>query len=129
MGVGVGAGVGVGVGAGVGVGVGGGITAETALNRLRRPPDTHLPARAGMESVVFIRTCLIWAPVRVLQDAAYTRAAAPATWGVAMLVPLMVLYEPRATGQVLRMLDPGAPMSTVVLKRQWQEGLRAWELR
>lgn len=100
-----------------------GATAESALNRLRRPPETVLPFRLGRRSTVAMRTAFTCMPLKRLPDRPCTIAAAPATWGVAMLVPLMLLYpipllvgvKPR--GQVLTMADPGAPRSTLFLKK------------
>ena len=80
------------------------------LFRFSRPPVTVLPAREAIGSTdpsSFWITC--WA-VAVGFLSQYT-ASAPATCGVAMLVPLNELYV--LFRVVLRMDTPGAPRSTV----------------
>ena len=60
-----------------------------ALPTFSRPSVTHLPVRAAMVSTEFIIAHFTCDPV-ALGFAACRRAAAPATWGVAMDVPLNV---------------------------------------
>lgn len=67
--------------------------AAKALNTLSRLQDTVLPARAAIESPVLIKvffTC--WAVQVGFCD--HNKAAAPATWGLAIDVPERVAYPP-----------------------------------
>ncbi len=62
------------------------LAAAKALNTLSRLPETVLPARAAIGYPVFIKvffTC--WAVQVGFCD--HNKAAAPATWGLAMDVP------------------------------------------
>src|SRR3954451_11706486 len=98
--------------------------AVSAPSALRRPPEATLPLSAGILSTPSRIACLTWAVVR-LGSAASTRAATPATCGVAIEVPLRkaqwlspVLTRLPAggvidAGQVLATLTPGAARSTV----------------
>ena len=73
-------------------------TKETTLKALSRPPLATLPARETIGSTESISRRFNWA-TESDGSTASARAAAPATWGVAMLVPLMKPY--RLPGSVL----------------------------
>ena len=79
---------------GGGGGLGPGFTRNSiALPTFRRPSLTHFPASAEIGSTVSMRARFTCAPPETpLSDGfpAYSRAAAPATCGVAMDVPLYV---------------------------------------
>src|SRR4051794_34641027 len=85
--------VGAGVGDGVGVGVAiasagtGPVIAPTAASAFRRPPVTDVPFRAGLTSTEDSSAHLSWA-LLAPGCAESARAAAPATCGVAIEVPL-----------------------------------------
>ena len=65
----------------------------------KRPPDTVTPCRDGIGSVPSKRYCniisatpagsVLYCWIKLGQAAAYINATAPATWGVAIDVPVM----------------------------------------
>ena len=91
---------------------GGWPAAAISLARLSRPPDTVLPASAGTASVVLISFCFTSATVASGRTTRSNGAAAPATCGVAIDVPLQLAYWP--PGSELRMPTPGAARCTRV---------------
>src|SRR5262245_35137802 len=94
----------------LGGGGGGGATTEAARNRFNLPPDATSPLHAGKGSTSCIKSSF-----RLSTDREGSRdassAAAPATWGAAMLVPDSTAYP---LPLVLRMSTPGAARSTEV---------------
>jgi len=66
----------------------GGVSSGSAMGKkaFRRAPVTDMPAKAGMGSAMSIRTCLTWTAGSP-GATARSRAAAPATCGVAIEVP------------------------------------------
>lgn len=106
VGLGVHLGVGVAVGVGDGVGVGPAPVHSTALRALIRPRAKGLPVTGSVLFSMQARTA------ELLACLVHTRAASPATCGLAIEVPLQDWYPP--PGTVLRMLTPGAPTSTQV---------------
>jgi hypothetical protein len=109
--------VGVGVGGG---GVGGGV--PTAVAILTRPqPYTLFGGPAGPHSVLEIKTVelskasrLAWIWFCKLGMADHNKAMAPAICGVAMDVPLAVVYEASPALLAERVLVPGAVISGFV---------------
>src|SRR5688500_3531900 len=86
-----------------------GYAARNVRKASRRPPDATTPVHCPLWTTLSISSAFTalterfgFAPMR--------SAATPATWGVAMLVPLDQLYE---FPYVLKTFTPGAARSTV----------------